>query len=62
VKYIIEETIVRKAAAKSGPGSTFHKVLNDGAKFSKAGLTPKYIYDNILEMIEVTTDEKIKMN
>jgi hypothetical protein len=62
VKYIIEETIVRKAAAKSGPGSTFHKILNDGAKFSKAGLTPKYIYDNILEMIEVTTDEKIKMN
>jgi len=53
VKYIIEETIVRQAATKSGPGSTFHKILNDGAKFSRAGLTPKYIYDDILEMIEV---------
>jgi hypothetical protein len=62
VKYIIEETIVRKAAALSGPGSTFHNILNDGAKFTNAGLTPKYIYDDILEMIEVTIDEKRKMN
>jgi hypothetical protein len=62
VKYILDEDIVKKAAALSGPGSTFHNVLNDGAKFTNAGLTPKYIYDDILEMIEVTIDEKRKMN
>lgn len=62
MKYILDEDIVKKAAALSGPGSTFHNVLNDGAKFTNAGLTPKYIYDDILEMIEVTIDEKRKMN
>ena len=54
MKYILDEDIVKKAAALSGPGSTFHNILNDGAKFTNAGLTPKYIYDDILEMIEVT--------
>lgn len=62
MKYILDEDIVRKAAALSGPGSTFHNVLTDGAKFTNAGLTPKYIYDDILEMIEVTIDEKRRMN
>ena len=62
MKIIIDETIVREAASRCGPGSTFHNVLNDGAKFTNAGLTPKYIYDDVLEMIEVTIDEKRKMN
>ena len=62
MKIIIDEDIVRAAAAKSGPGSNFHNILNDGAKFTNAGLTPKYIYDDVLEVIEVTIDEKRKMN
>ena len=62
MKHILDEDIVRAAAAKSGPGSNFHNILNDGAKFTNAGLTPKYIYDDVLEMIEVTIDEKRKMN
>lgn len=59
MKYELEESILQEAAALSGPNSNFHKVLKWGEEIRSTGLTPIYIYDDVLGACEVTTEEKI---
>lgn len=60
MKYEITEKMIEHASTFFGPDSTFVTILEQGYELKAAGLTPVYIFDNILGIVEVTTDENIK--
>lgn len=55
----LDENILKEAASVSGPDSNFHKILMQGLEIRNTGLTPVYFYDDVLGVIEITTEEKI---
>jgi hypothetical protein len=57
MKYSVPEETILSAADICGPDSSFYLILEAGKKYRDAGLTPIYMFDNILGSIEITTEE-----
>lgn len=57
-KYVTEELLTQCAAA-AGPNSTFENFLKAGEEIKQLGLTPVYIYDDVLGTLEIATQEKL---
>jgi len=57
----VEVTVdmLKEAAIVCGPDSNFHKILMQGLQFEEQGLTPVYLFDMALGVVEVTTEERI---
>lgn len=53
----VSEETLRIAANIAGPNSSFQEVLFLGEDYKKVGLTPKYMADDSLKIIYVTTEE-----
>ena len=56
-RIVVDEEMLRIAAITCGPESTFYTILAQGIQYKKAGLTPVYVFDNVLGMVEVMTEE-----
>lgn len=55
----IPESILEECLASLGPTSNFAKVLNAGKEVRAHGLTPIYLYDDVLGILEVVTQEML---
>lgn len=55
----IDVEVLKEAAILCGPNSSFHRILMQGLAFEEQGLTPVYLFDVTLGVVEVTTEEKI---
>lgn len=60
MQIVVHVDILKEAAAMCGPDSNFHRILMQGLKFEEQGLTPVYLFDNVLGVVEVTTEERIE--
>ncbi len=56
MKIVVSENMLKDAAFICGPESSFIEVLTKGEQFKKAGLTPLYIFDNVLGTVQVTVE------
>lgn len=56
-RIVVTEDMIRYSAIFCGSDSTFFTILSQGAAYKDAGLTPVYVFDNVLGVVEVTTEE-----
>lgn len=56
MRIVVSEEMLKDAAFICGPESTFLDVLTKGEQFKQAGLTPLYIFDDVLGIVQVTVE------
>jgi hypothetical protein len=59
MKIVVTEDMLKDAAFICGSDSSFLQMLEKGEQYKKAGLTPVYVFDNILGTIDLIIEKRL---
>jgi hypothetical protein len=59
MKIVVSEDILKDSAFICGPDSSFLEMLKKGEQYKKAGLTPVYVFDDILGTIDLIIEKRL---